>query len=248
MRLKDKVALITGAGHGIGRGIALRFAEEGAKVIVNDIDAGRADETVGLIAAQGGTAQAMTANIAERSQVEDLVRQAVETLGPIDILVNNAGTGGNYAFLDLPDGEWDRVLAVNLKGPFICSQVVARVMVSAERKGRIINIASIESEVPLPKQAHYATSKAGVWMLTKAMALELARYGIRVNAIGPGYTDAGYPIYQDPAFRAAREAMIPLSRVGLPRDIANAAVFLASDESDYITGTLLFVDGGWLLQ
>lgn len=248
MRLENRVAIVTGAGSGIGRGIALRLAEEGARVVVAELFAERAQETVALIEAQGGQALPITADVSQRADVENMVQQTLAQWGQIDILVNNAGLLGRIPLLEITDAQWDRMMAVNLRGPFLCSQAVVREWLKSEQRGKIVNIASIESEVAFPDQVHYATTKGGVLMMTKALALDLGPYGINVNAIGPGTTDSQGHFRQDAERRARYEKSIPLGRVGQPRDIANAALFLASDEADYITGAILYVDGGYLTQ
>jgi glucose 1-dehydrogenase len=217
---------------------------------VNDVAAGPASETVAEIASRGGTAMAGLADVRSPAEMGDLVRRTVDAYGAIDILVNNAGVGDRILFLDMTEQQWDRVIDINLKGPFIVSQAVVREAVRQERGSqlRIINIASIESEVPIRDQVHYAASKGGVLALTKAMALDLARFGVRVNAIGPGFTVAGQGGMDDPIRKATIIASIPLGRVGVPLDVANAALFLASDDAAYVTGTILYVDGGWLVN
>jgi glucose 1-dehydrogenase len=250
MRLQNKVAIVTGAGSGNGRSIALRFAEEGADIVVADVVVDGAQATAAAVQALGRRALASQTDVSQREAVEVMVSGALAEFGRVDILVNNAGIGGRVKFLELTDEVWDRMMAINLKGPFLCAQAVARVMVQQGRGGKIINIGSIESSVPLPNQVHYATAKGGVLMLTRALALDLAAYGIRVNAIGPGIIETAMtaPTLARANRRQEWETAVPLGRVGQPLDVANAALFLASDESDYITGTILYVDGGWLIQ
>lgn len=248
MRLKDQVAVVTGAGRGIGRGIAQRYAAEGAAVVVAEVSPELGRETAELIRAAGGEGLCIPTDVTQRVQVEGMVHQATSTFGRIDILVNNAGLTGRASFLEMTDEVWDRMMAVNLTGPFLCTQAVARQMVRSKHGGRVINIASIESEAACPDQAHYAASKGGLLMLTRALACDLAPCGIRVNAIGPGTVDSGHGAFNDPAVRARYESRIPLGRVATPRDVASAAVFLASDEAEYINGIVLYVDGGTITQ
>ncbi len=250
MRLQGKVAIVTGAGSGNGRGIALRLAEEGARVVVADVNEPGARETAVLIEAAGGQALVVRADVSRREQVEAMVEAALSRFGQLDILVNNAGVETLIPFLKLPEAEWDRVLAVNLKGPFLCSQAVSREMVKAGRGGKIVNIASINSAIALANQAHYVSSKGGLLMLTRAMAVDLAPYNINVNAVGPGVIETAMTAnsLSNPTRVEMFMSRIPLKRIGQPRDIANAVLFLASDEADYVTGTILYVDGGWLAQ
>lgn len=248
MRLKDKVALITGAGHGIGRGIAQRFTEEGATVIVNDIDAARAAETLGLITQQGGVASVILADVSQRPAIEAMFRQAIVTYGAVDILVNNAGILGGSPFLEPNDDLWDRMMTINLKGPYLCAQVFARERVRVGGGGKIINMGSVASVVATPGGVAYGAAKGGLLTMTKGIALELAPHRINVNAIGPGAVEAGHNRPTDAARRERYAAQLPLGRIAYPLDVANAALFLASDEADYVTGTILFVDGGWLIQ
>jgi glucose 1-dehydrogenase len=189
-------------------------------------------------------------DVSRRDHAEAMVAQTVERFGRLDILVNNAGIETLVPFLDLSEADWDRVQAVNLKGPFLCGQAAAQVMRQGGQGGKIINIASINSQIALMKQAHYVASKGGLLMLTKAMALELAPYNINVNAIGPGVIETAMTAgsLADPERRQLLLGNIPKRRVGQPRDVANVAVFLASDEADYITGTIIYVDGGWLIS
>jgi glucose 1-dehydrogenase len=250
MRLKDKVAIVTGAASGNGRGIALRLAEEGARVVVADVSEAGAQETVALIEAAGGPALAVRADVSNKTQVEVMVAAAVQQFGRVDILVNNAGVETLIPFLDLAETDWDRVLAVNLKGPFLCTQAAAREMIKAGQGGKVVNIASINSAVALVGQAHYVSSKGGLLLLTKSLALELAPHNINVNAVGPGVIETAMTAnsLSNPARKEMFLNRIPLKRIGQPRDIANAVLFLVSDEADYVTGTILYVDGGWLTQ
>ena len=250
MRLDRQTAIVTGAGSGNGRGIALRFAQEGARVVCADVDETGARATVAQIEASGGNAVVSRTDVSDREQADAMVALAKERFDAVDILVNNAGVETLVPFLELEEGEWDRIVSVNLKGPFLCAQAAARQMVDSDRAGRIINIASVNAKIALHGQAHYASSKGGLIMLTKAMALDLAQYRIRVNAIGPGVIETQMTARSlaDPERRAMLLGKVPLGRVGQPLDIANAAVFLASDESGYVTGTTLYVDGGWLTQ
>lgn len=250
MRLRSRVAVVTGAGSGNGRGIAIRFAEEGASLIVADVVEEGARETAAIVERGGGTAQVIRADVRVRAEVEAMVAAAVDRFGRLDVLVNNAGVETLVPFVDLSEAEWDRVLDVNLKGAFLCGQVAAREMIRAGAGGVIVNIASVNSHIALADQSHYVASKGGLLMLTKAMALELAPHRIRVNAVGPGIIETAMTArsLSDPVRREYLLSKVPLGRVGQPQDVANAALFLASDESDYVTGTILYVDGGWLIQ
>jgi glucose 1-dehydrogenase len=250
MRLAGKVAIITGAGSGNGRGIALRFAQEKAAVVLADVDEKGARETARLVEGEEGQALVTRTDVRQRAEVDSMLAATLERFGQLDILVNNAGVETLIPFLDLPEAEWDRVLAVNLKGAFLCGQAAGRAMARAGRGGAIVNIASVNSTIALAGQAHYASSKGGLLMLTKAMALDLAPYRIRVNAVGPGIIETAMTARSlaDPERHRFLLGKVPLGRVGQPRDVANAAVFLASEEADYVTGTILYVDGGWLIQ
>lgn len=250
MRLKDKVAIVTGAARGIGRAIALGFSDEGATVVVNDCRAdGQGEEVAQKMRASGGKATFIQADVSELSEQEKLISTAIHEFGGVDILVNNAGVEFREPFLESKPETWERTLAVNLRGTYFLSQRAARVM-RLSGKGRIINIASVHAEVPLQERSIYSISKSGMAMLTKSLALELAAHGITVNAIGPGaiLTAMNSESLADASRRAKLLARIPLGRIGEPEDIVGAAVFLASSDSDYVTGTTIYVDGGLLLH
>lgn len=250
MRLKDKVAIVTGAGSGNGHGIALRFAQEGCAVACVDVNEDATLQTAAQIVEAGQQSVAVRADISRRDEVHAMVACVMERFGRVDILVNNAGVEFLTHLLDITEEEWDRTLNINLKGTFLCTQAVAREMVRLGVRGRIVNIASICSEVALEHQVHYCASKGGVRMMTKAMALDLAEAGITVNAIGPGVIETAMTrrSLDDPDRRAMLLRRIPLGRIGQPEDVAAGAVFLASDDASYITGATLFIDGGWLIR
>jgi len=242
---KDKVALITGAGRGIGRSVAIRFAREGAFVVCADIDAECAADTAEEIERSGGSAWGEGCDISSESQVNGLVSKIIKAYGKIDILVNVAGVGLTKLFLRTTLEEWERVIRINLTGCFICSQAVARTMIS-RGEGRIIHISSLSAQRGGTGRAAYGASKAGVTMLTKVMAVELARYGITVNEIAPGPVNTEMTaVTHDEATRTAYQRLIPMARYAEKDEIAKAAVFLASSEAAFINGHTLNVDGGF---
>jgi NAD(P)-dependent dehydrogenase (short-subunit alcohol dehydrogenase family) len=246
VRLDGQVALVTGGSRSIGRAIALAFAREGAAVAVNYVShAEEARSAVQEIEALGRRAIAVKADTSQRVQVHAMVEEVTARVGPIDVLVNNAGVQKRVFFLDLEEADWDWMLGVNLKGYFLVGQAVAARM-KARGRGRIINVSSEAGGFPAPRMTAYCVSKAGVAMLTKCMALELAQYGIRVNALAPGLTrtDINRKDLEDETFLKARLARIPVGRVLSPEDLVGAAVFLASADSDMMTGMTLQVDGG----
>jgi NAD(P)-dependent dehydrogenase (short-subunit alcohol dehydrogenase family) len=249
MDLSGKVVLVTGAQQGIGRAIAMHCAAAGADVAVNWLDDERAaSDIAGEIRATGHRALAVRADMGRLPEVEAMVATAEEGLGPIDVLVNNAGVFPRVPFLELGESDWDFVLDVNLKGTCFCAQAVAKRMVAAGRPGAIINLTSGAAYRGSPRGAHYCASKGGVVSLTRQMALELAPYRIRVNAIAPGLTDTAQPRYgSSEAEIAAMAQAIPLGRIAQPDDIARTAVFLASDDAGFTTGQILHVNGGGYL-
>ena len=248
MKLKDRVALVTGAGRGIGEETALALANEGAKVIVCDIDPDLAKEVSKKITSNGGEAIVAGCNVANSDEVEKMVNASLERFDRIDILVNNAGIRKkeNVFFTELTEEQWDRTIEVNLKGVFLCSRTVAKEMVR-QKYGRIINISSVAGQSgEIIGHADYATSKAGIIGLTNSMASELGEYGITVNSIAPGVilTDMTRNLLKDLGDDLLRQ--IPLKRYGKPEEVAGVVVFLSSEEAGYITGYTLGVSGGFL--
>ena len=247
--LAGRVALVTGGGRGIGLAIARAFAREGADVVVADMRLDEAERAAAEIGALGRRAVAIEVDVAQPEQVEAMVERAVGELGRIDVLVSNAGISQRRDFLEMTVEEWDRVIGVNLRGVFLCGQAAARRMVrQGGGGGAIINLASQRAESAGRQQVAYVASKGGVKSLTKAMALDLAPHGIRVNAIGPGpvLSDLTRARFSDPAEREAFTARVQLGRLGAPDDIGGAAVCRASERARWVTGHCLFVDGGWL--
>lgn len=250
MRLEGKVALVTGASRGIGRAIAIAFAREGADVVVNFVSRPeQAREVAEEIRRLGRRAIVAAADVSNRAQVEAMVARAWEELGPIDVLVNNAGIETIVPLLELTDDQWERVTNVNLKGSWLCAQVVVRRIVEAGRGGAIVNVGSIQAGVAFPGRTHYAPTKRGVEALTRNLAAELAPHGIRVNCIHPGVieTDMTEWVIGDPDILPVVLDKIPLHRQGQPDEVAPAAVFFASDDASYITGQCLYIDGGMLI-
>jgi len=247
-QLRDKVAVVTGGGTGIGKAIASAMAEAGASVVVCGLRLDQCEETCLEIGRKfESKTLAYSCDVCDKAEIENLVSKVMAEFGRIDILVNNAGVTSNFHVFDLPEEEWDRVINTNLKGSFLFSQSAGRVMAQSGG-GVIINIGSQLGEVARPNKAHYVSSKGGIRMLTKALALDLAAYGIRVNSVAPGPvdTDLAAPLLKDPISLSAVLGRLPLGRIGQPGDIAGAVVFLVSDSASFITGTTLFVDGGYL--
>jgi NAD(P)-dependent dehydrogenase (short-subunit alcohol dehydrogenase family) len=250
-RVEGKVALVTGAGGGIGGAGAEGLGREGAAVLCTDIDAAAAEATAGRIRAAGGRAAAQSLDVRDRAAVDAAVAAAVREFGRLDILLECAGISHRLNFLDLDAETWDRIIAVNLTGMFHLGQAAARQMVrqanGGQPGGSIINVTSQLAEVARPERAAYVASKGGGRSLTHAMAVDLATHGIRVNAIAPGPTLTGLTraSYTDPEARRATEALIPLGRLGQPDDLVGAVLFLASDEARWVTGSTVTVDGGY---
>jgi len=245
MRLQGKVALVTGAARGIGLAIAQTFIAEGARVGLADV---LADEVRTLAISLAPAAVAIPADVGDAKQVRRMVADVVDRFGRLDLLVANAAVHSEMSFLDLTEGEFDRVIRVNLRGTFLCGQMAARYMVEAGIRGSIINLSSVNAVATHPERVHYAASKAGVAMLTKGMALALAPHGIRVNAIAPGLvrTPTNADLCDTPGMLEPFLMRTPLGRVGEPDEIAKVALFLASDDSSYLTGTTIYADGGRL--
>ena len=247
MKLQGQVALVTGASRGIGREIALELARQGANVAVNYAgNEAMANEVVAEIEAMGQKAIAIRCNVANADEVALMVKATIEQFGSIDILVNNAGVTRDNLLMRMKEEEWDTVLDTNLKGVFLCTKAVTRSMMK-QRKGRIINVASVVGVVGNAGQANYVAAKAGVIGLTKTTAKELAPRGINVNAIAPGFISTDMTEKLPDEAKNSLLAQIPLSRFGEPGDIAKVAVFLASEDSAYMTGQTLCVDGGMVM-
>jgi glucose 1-dehydrogenase/3-oxoacyl-[acyl-carrier protein] reductase len=246
--LKGKVALVTGAGRGIGRGIAEVFADEGADVAVNDIaEMSQAEAVAEGVRQKGRRALTVQADVAKRSDVEPMIDRVWKELGPIDILVNNAGIETIVPFLELTDEQWTRLVDVNLRGAWLCSQVFCKRALAEQRQGSIVNIGSIQAAKVLPGRTHYAPTKLGLEALTRNMSAEMTPQGIRVNCIHPGLIDTPMTewVMKSPDILPVVLAQISMGRPGQPQEIGRVAAFFASDEASYLTGQSIFVDGGW---
>jgi len=243
LELPGKVALVTGAAQGIGKAIALLLARNGADVVVSDINLEKAQETTNEIEGMGRRSFAIKVNVADLKDVEQMVKAIVEQFGRIDILVNNAGITRDRLILRMTEEDWDAVLDVNLKGTFNCTKAAIRYM-SKQKSGKIVSIASVSGEMGNPGQANYAASKAGVIGFTKTIAREFAGRGINVNAIAPGYIQTPMTDAVPEKAKEELKRMIPMERLGKPEDVAQAVLFLVSENSSYITGQVLNVNGG----
>ena len=251
MKLRNKVALITGASQGIGKGIAEVFAEEGADVVINHVGScEKACAVAEWVRSKGRRAMVVEADVRERPQIEAMFERVEKELGPVDVLVNNAGIETIVPFLELTDQQWCDLISVNLRGEWLCSQVFCRQAVAAGRAGSIINIGSIQAGKVLPGRTHYAPAKLAIEALTRNVSAEMGALGIRVNCIHPGLIET--PMvdwvlkHPDPSVLAGVVAQISLGRAGQPQEIGTVAAFFASDEAKYVTGQSLYVDGGWV--
>ncbi len=244
MTLKNKIAIVTGARQGIGKGIVLALAEEGCNVVVSDIVLEDCEKVVEEIKKTGVEGLAVKCDVSKKDDVDNLVKKTIEKFGKLDILVNNAGIFPFVSFMEMKESDWDKVLNVNLKSVFLCSQAAVKEMKSG---GKIVNISSIAAFIGFEGLTHYCASKGGINAMIRSLALELASKKINVNIVAPGAIDT-------PGAASSKEqakqtiVSIPWARMGTPEDIANAVVFLASEKADYITGQTIIVDGGWTLR
>ncbi len=249
MKLHGKVAIVTGSATGIGRAIAAEMVREGARVVIDYVGASdKADELARALELVGGSATAVAADVSDPEQVDMLIQHAATTFGRLDIFVNNAGIEHEYPFLETPKKQWDKVIAVNLTGPFLCSQRAAKQMVAQGGNGRIINMSSVHEDIPMPMNSPYCAAKGGLRMLMRTIAVELAPHGITVNNIAPGAIDTPMdaPLKANPEKMQSLLAEIPLHRMGTAQEVAELCVFLASDSAAYITGSTYVIDGGMM--
>jgi glucose 1-dehydrogenase len=247
MRLKNKTAIITGSSQGIGRGIAERFAREGANVVVNYIgNMEMANEVVEKVKAFGSHSIAVQADVSKPSEINNMFEAAISEFGQVDILVNNAGVEKHAPFWEVTEKDFDFVIDINVKGTFFGSQAMAKHLIATKRRGKIVNISSVHEDLPFPNFTAYCVSKGGIKMLTRNLGVELGQFGINVNNIAPGAieTPINKNLLNNPTKLNYLLGQIPLKRLGQPEDVAALAVFLSSDEADYVTGSTFFVDGG----
>lgn len=247
LRLRDKVAIVTGGDTGIGKAIVLAMAREGAKVVIDyHGDEKPAKALVSEIQMFGGSACGVGADVSKPQDVHSLIGAAVERYGKLDIMVNNAGIEEQHPFIEMPLEVYEKTIAVNLTGTWLGCQIAAQQMVKQRRGGRIINISSVHEDITMPSNAAYCASKGGIRMLTRTIAVELAQYGITVNDVCPGAVDTPIdaPVESDPEKMKALLSEIPLRRMGRPEEIAQLCVYLASEDAAYVTGASIFIDGG----
>jgi glucose 1-dehydrogenase len=247
MKLKNKTAIITGSSQGIGRGIAERFALEGANVVINYIgNMDMANDVKSVVESNGGRAIAVQGDVSKTDDLERLFAASIEAFGAVDILVNNAGVERHAPFWEVTEKDYDFVMNVNVKGTFFAAQAMTKHLIATKRRGKIVNISSVHEDLPFPNFTAYCVSKGGVRMLTRNLAVELGQFGINVNNIAPGAieTPINRNLLNDPMKLNYLLGQIPLKRLGQTGDVASMAVFLASDDADYVTGSTFFVDGG----
>lgn len=249
MRLKNKVCVITGAAQGIGEACAMRFATEGAKVVVSDVQVEKGEAVAKAIRDAGGEAMFFACDVSQKSDCVDLIQAAVDAYGSVDVHLSNAAIIAAKDFLEITQEDWEQTIGINLNGFFYAGQAAAAQMVK-QGTGNIINMSSINAVVAIPSVTPYTVCKGGVLQLTKSMALSLASHGIRVNAVGPGTiaTEMGKTMMSNPAAKKRVLSRTPLGRPGEPDEIASVCVFLASDDASYITGETIYCDGGRLPQ
>lgn len=251
LRLRDKVAIVTGGDTGIGKAICIAFAREGAKVVIDyHGDEAPASALVREIASYGGTSCAIGADVSKPADVELLVEASVNRYGKLDVMVNNAGIESQHPFVEMPLEDYEKTIAVNLTGTWLGCQLAAKQMIRQGRGGRIINISSVHEDITMPTNAAYCASKGGIRMLTRTIAVELAQHGITVNDVCPGAVDTPIdaPVKRDPEKMKALLSEIPMRRMGRPEEIAQLCVYLASEDAAYVTGASIFIDGGMSKQ
>ncbi|MFZ0433906.1 MAG: SDR family oxidoreductase, partial [Candidatus Acidiferrales bacterium] len=251
MKLQNKVAVVTGAASGIGKAIATTMAREGASVVIDYVgDPAGANGVVQAIQASGGKSAAISADVSNPGQVNELIQKTVGAFGRLDIFVNNAGIEYKHPFPEFPFDLWQKVIAVDLTGPFLCAQAAAKIMIRQGSGGRIINISSVHEDLPMPTNAPYCAAKGGLRMLMRTIAVELAPHKITVNNIAPGaiFTPIDADVEANRSIEGKLMAEIPLGRWGKPEEVADLAVFIASDSAAYCTGGTFFIDGGMIRQ